>query len=106
MFRLMKKYVCEKKSNFNFFKKGPFIQGLGAEAPVNGVETKSPTETWIGYGGPSPPMTEKLVTNCFLIRFWLQFHSRIFHDTKHFLNFLYISKKKNRNSVYFMILKF
>ena len=45
---------------------------------------------------------EKVVTNSFfLLRFWWKFHSRLFQDSKHFLNFLNSQFEKKMQPCFF-----
>ena len=71
------------------FNRLSIIQGLEVEDPVRGVATKSPRKT--GIGRPNHPIIEEIVT--FSSDFGENF-SHLFHDFKHFLNLLYILKKK------------
>ena len=64
-----------------------FIQALGVEALVRSVRNKVPYENGGkgGRGGESP-IIEIIVTNFFVFRFWGKFHSRLFQNSKKFLN--------------------
>ena len=83
-----------------------FIQALGAEALVRGVGYAVPYENGgIREGGRAPPpIIEKIVTNFFSSDFGENF-SRLFQNSKYFLNFLN-SLKKKCNHVFFHDFKY
>ena len=58
---------------------------------------------WWGTHGGEPLHNWKTVTNFFLRRFWWKFHTRLFLDSKHFLNFLNSLKKKCKLNVHLMM---
>ena len=61
------------------FSRLSFIQGLGVDSRGHllgmwGTNFPTKTEVW----GAEPPYYWNFVTNCFLLRFWRTFHSRLF----------------------------
>ena len=70
---------------------GCSCEGCGRQSPLR----KRPN-SWV-----ETQLIEHIAATYFLFKFWWKFPSRLIHDSKHFLNFLYISREKNRSRIFF-----